>query len=476
MKTRQHLRYDRYLFAMCGLGGLLYGIDMGLIAAALPYIRETSGYSSTRLASVVAAVLLGTIPAKFVAAPMAERFGRLSLIRVAALVFAAAVPFICLSGNDFALIFTGRVLQGFGCGLIGFGSSLYVSECVDAKQRGRGAGMLQLLLTIGLVVAAVLGLGVTKAIGPAESPAVSFASKQLAWQIIFWSSVPPAILLFFGTFRLRESPRWLFRRGRWDDAYASLLANNPPEAAQAIMDEMASNQREAVAAGDFGRRESFFRRRYLVPLLIALGVNVCTQATGVNSILNYSVVLMQKAGLAGTDANWADTAIKFANFAMTIVALVLVDRRGRKFLLTLGSAGIMVSLAVTGGVFLALERGWLLPGMTAGVTAAAALVAFISFFAVGPGVCCWLASTELMPTRIRATGMMICDLACMGLSYALAQLFLPWSHAFGESSVFLVLAGFGVLYLLISVFAFPETKGRSLEEIERHFAAKEKGR
>jgi MFS family permease len=144
---------------MCGLAGLLYGIDMGLVAAALPYIRATSGFTESQLSGIVAAVMLGCIPGTMCAAWVAEKAGRLASLKATALVFAVAVPVICLSDGNFWIMFTGRLLQGAGCGFMGSAAALYVVECASSENRGRGMGMLQLVLTVGLVVAALIGLG-----------------------------------------------------------------------------------------------------------------------------------------------------------------------------------------------------------------------------------------------------------------------------------------------------------------------------
>ena len=173
-----HKRYDRFLFAMCGLAGLLYGIDMGLIAAALPYIKATCDFSEAQLSGIVAAVMLGCIPGTMCAAWVAEKAGRLASLKATALVFAAAVPLICLSGGNFWVMFAGRLLQGAGCGFMGIAAALYVVECASSENRGRGTGMLQLVLTVGLVVAALIGLGATMFFGDAASDAVSAASKR----------------------------------------------------------------------------------------------------------------------------------------------------------------------------------------------------------------------------------------------------------------------------------------------------------
>lgn len=472
MSNKPFKRYNALLFSMCGIAGLLYGIDMGLIAAALPYIRETCGFTETQISSIVAAVLLGSIPGTMFAAWIAEVTGRLTALKATALVFAAAVPVICLSGGNFWLMFSGRFIQGLGCGFMGVAASLYVAESADSENRGKGTGMLQLVLTIGLVVAALIGLFATMFFGPADSASVTLQAKNHAWQMIFWISLAPTAVLFFGLFFLRESPRWLFMRGRKQEALEVLMLNNPPDVARQALADMEDNAAAQIVKTTDGalKRDSMFQRKYMIPLTLTILIAVFNQASGVNSLLNYSVDLMQRAGLADIMANYADTAIKVANFLFTCVAIVLVDRKGRKFLLTIGTSGLVVGLSVVGFLFLAVEKGWLVAGPLTGWLIVAAFIVFIASFAVGPGLCVWLAMTELMPLRFRAGGLMVAEFIAMGVSYVLAQTFLPWSKAFGNSSVFLTLAVIAVGYFVTVVFFLPETKGRSLEEIEKHFA------
>lgn len=472
MRSGSFRRYNTLLFAMCGLAGLLYGIDMGLIAAALPYIKATCAFTESQLSSVVAAVLLGCIPGTMCAAWVAEKTGRLAALKTTAVVFAAAVPVICLSGGNFWALLIGRLMQGLGCGFMGVAAALYIVESAPSEDRGKGTGMIQLVLCIGLVLAALIGLAATVTFGGADDATVSHLAKMHAWQFMFWVSILPTLVLFVGLFFLKESPRWLFKRGRKDEAYAALCMNNSPETARQIMTDLEANRTAQTMTAQDGtvRMDSIFQRKYIVPLILASLIPIFNQASGVNSLLNYSVVLMQRAGLEGTMANWADTVIKVANLLFTCVAMALVDRKGRKFLLTIGTAGVTLGLVVVGTLFLMTEHGHLATSPLTGWIIVAAFVIFIGGFAVGPGVCVWLVMTELMPLRIRAGGLMVAQFLAMGASYVLAQTFLPWSKAYGNSSVFLTLTVFGVLYFITVTVFLPETKGKSLEEIERYFA------
>ena len=495
-------RYAKFLLIMAGLGGLLYGVDVGVIAAALPYIERTSTFSQDQIGWIVGMALWGSLPSSLVAGLLAEWFGRKKMIVASALLFLVSIPVICASGffegGNFWMMVGGRAMQGAAAGLFGVIVPMYLAECLDANSRGKGTGMFQLLLTIGLVFVAVIGFCVTSLVGDAkvvvdakaaaagvaDLAKVDFAmikdwvapeliaSWVRAWQTIFLVSCIPGIILFVGAFRLEESSRWLYRKGRRDEALASLAANNGTDRAEEILADMiAADEAEAAEkAKNAAATDSLLQKKYVVPFILAVVILACNQTTGINSVLNYTVTIFQKTGMQGAFANMSDVAIKIVNCVMTVVACALVDRKGRKFLLKLGTGGIIVGLCGVGSVFLAISKGWCAASMTTGIVATAFFFMFIGFFAVGPGVCVWLALTELMPTRIRANGMAIAMIINQGVSAGIATVFPRWCAATNDNgTVFFVLAGFTVVYFITAAFFLPETKGRTLEEVEQYF-------
>ena len=494
-------RYAKYLLVMAGLGGLLYGVDVGVIAAALPYIERTSTFDQTQIGWIVGMALWGSLPSSLVAGLLAEWFGRKRMIVVSALLFLVSIPVICASGffegGNFWMMVGGRAMQGAAAGLFGVIVPMYLAECLDADSRGKGTGMFQLLLTMGLVFVAVVGFCVAYFAGDAakavaEKAAAAgvaadkvdyatvkgwFAPGQIAtwvhaWQMIFLVSCIPGIILFLGAFRLKESSRWLYKRGREEEALAALAANNGEEKAKEILAEMKATDEAAAAekAKNAAATDSLLQRKYVIPFILAVVILACNQTTGINSVLNYTVTIFQKTGMQGAFANMSDVAIKIMNCVMTVVACALVDRKGRKFLLKLGTGGIIVGLCGVGTIFLAISKAWVAPSMATGILATVFFFMFIGFYAVGPGVCVWLALTELMPTRIRANGMAVAMIINQGISAGIATVFPKWCAATNDNgTVFFVLAGFTVIYFITAAFFLPETKGRTLEEIEKYF-------
>jgi len=536
--------YAKFLLIMAGLGGLLYGVDVGVIAAALPYIERTSTFDQDQIGWIVGMALWGSLPSSLVAGLLAEWFGRKKMIIASALLFLISIPVICASGffegGNFWIMVGGRAMQGAAAGLFGVIVPMYLAECLDADSRGKGTGMFQLLLTIGLVFVAVIGFCVTCFVGDAKkvvddkaiasniivfeqktdadgNPVVDEAKNPVwvldeagqpkpkldkegkkiadmkkvtfemikswvapekvvswvhAWQMIFLLSCIPGIILFLGAFRLKESSRWLYRKGRKDEALASLAANNGEEKAKEILAEMIAADEAAAAekAKNAAATDSLLQKKYVIPFILAVVILACNQTTGINSVLNYTVTIFQKTGMPGAFANVSDVAIKIMNCVMTVVACALVDKKGRKFLLKLGTSGIIVGLCGVGSIFLAISKVWVAPSMVTGVLATVFFFMFIGFYAVGPGVCVWLALTELMPTRIRATGMSIAMIINQGVSAGIATVFPKWCAATNDNgSVFFVLAGFTVVYFITAAFFLPETKGRTLEEVEQYF-------
>jgi len=584
------LGYNRFLLLVAGLGGLLYGVDVGIIAGALPYLEATSGLNAGQLSIVVAAVLLGSVISTLFAGTLADWIGRRLLMTLSGVLFVISIPAIALS-HGYEPLVLGRLLQGVSAGLIGVVVPLYLAECLAASSRGKGTGIFQWLLTLGIVTAAIVGMFFSfrvDEVAKLGDPAKLFAFKDTAWRSIFWVSLPPGILFVIGSLMVAESPRWLFRRGKRDAAYAALLRSRTNEQADLELAEMEQAAAAEKAQTSTGARvkESLLRRKYVIPFVLACVILACNQATGVNSIIGYNANILLQSGLSDVQAHWGYVLFTIVNFVMTIGGVVLVDRKGRKFLLSLGSAGIIVSLLCTGFLFrqteslrvdshaavqsmvtadqklvlsyneetantllaatgdagpgkfiaishrptslvviyscgdfraatkvarsddtaakpieitresclpanrvvaffsnpfsnleasrqapLRIDNALISPVPTTrnGWMVAITLFVFMAFFAIGPGVCVWLALSELMPTRIRSNGMSIALLINQAVSTGIAATFLPTVGKYGYSTMFFGFAACTVIYFLTAAFFLPETKGKTLEEIEAHF-------
>lgn len=454
----------RFLLAMAGLGGLLYGIDFGTIAAAMPYIRALGLFSDAQLSVVVGAVLFGGIVSSLTAGVLAERFGRKRMIVASAALFLVAIPVVCLSSGSFAVMVVGRVLQGMSAGYMSVVMPMYLTETLPPAIRGRGTGVFQFCLGLGLVLAATVGYAVAATFGA--------SLKDLAWKVNFWWTMAPVAVLFFGALRLKESPVWHANQGqrlRTRQARPSRKTTRLDGCAR--MREGRACRVRGLAIDSIIRRfdhSIISSRRYVVPFLLAVLVLTFNKTTGMSSVTSYSVVIFNKAGFAGSLGNVGDFAIKLTNMLMTVVAAALVDRKGRTFLLKLGTGGMTLGLFLIGLVFLAIERFGIAANAVTGGLCLAAFFLMQVFYALGPGICVWLVLSELMPQRIRANGMAIALFMNQFVAWGLASTFLPWVNRWGWYSMFFFFAANGVLYFVTSCF-IPETKGKTLEELEKLF-------
>src|SRR6202165_5006508 len=264
MAQTEKARHTRYLLLVPGLGGLLYGVDVGIIAGAYPYLEATSKFNAGQLSSVVAAVLLGSVISTLFAGALADWIGRKPLMMLSGLLFVCSIPIIALS-NGYQSLVLGRLLQGISAGLIGVVVPLYLAECLAASSRGKGTGIFQWLLTLGIVTAAIVGMYFSirvEEVAKLGDPARLFAFKDTAWRSIFWVSLPPGILFVIGSLMVSESPRWLFRRGKSDAAYAALLRSRSDEQAKVELAEMEQTAAAEKAKTSTGTnvRESLLRR------------------------------------------------------------------------------------------------------------------------------------------------------------------------------------------------------------------------
>jgi MFS family permease len=578
--------YNRFLLLVAGLGGLLYGVDVGIIAGALPYLEATSGLNAGQLSIVVAAVLLGSVISTLFAGVLADWMGRKLLMTLSGVLFVVSIPVIALS-HGYEPLIVGRLLQGISAGLIGVVVPLYLAECLSASSRGKGTGIFQWLLTLGITAAAFVGMYFSFRVAEVAKlgdAARLIAFKDTAWRSIFWVSLPPGVLFVIGSFMVAESPRWLFRRNRRDAAYAALLRSRTTAQADlelAEMEQAAAAEKAQTSTGT-KVKESLLRRKYVIPFALACVILACNQATGINSIIGYNTNILLQSGLSDVQAHWGYVLFTIVNFLVTIGGVLLVDRKGRKFLLSLGTAGIILSLVCTGLLFRQTERQRVdsrvsvqsmvsagqkisltydqklahtllsaggdaareignrptslvviysygdfraatkaarsddtaatpieitrdscvpankvvaffsnpfgdldaarqaplridnalitpLPSEGSGWKVAITLFVFMAFYAVGPGVCVWLALSELMPTRIRSNGMSIALLLNQAVSTGIAAVFLPTVGKYGYSTMFWGFAACTVIYFITAAVFLPETKGKTLEEIEAHF-------
>lgn len=448
---QKNRRFTFFMIMISAIGGVLYGYDLGIISGALAFIKNDIVMTSTELNIMPGAVLFGGAFSTLVTGPLCDWCGRRKMIIAASIIFIIGVIIIA-TATHYPVLLAGRLIQGLGVGIVTIAVPLYLAEAVPPGVRGEAICTFQLLLTAGILMSSLVGL---------------YFTEYGDWRAMFWSAAAPGILLFIGALLLPESPRWLCLKGRTEQALAGLLKSRTQSTAEQELAQMQA----AISAGrqipnEKKRSLTLWQKQFTRPLLIVLVVACLSQLTGINSFLQLAPTILKDAGLGSdTIAMLGNTAITGLNFMVTLLALLLIDRLGQRLLLCIGTAGIVVALAYSGFIFYYLSASEL-----KGMLLLIGILAFIFFFAIGPGVMIWMVISELLPLRIRSSGMAVALFLNSMTSAVLATVFLSLAHVIGYYGVFWLCALFTFLYFLTVFFFVPETKSKTLEEIEGHFS------
>ena len=376
----------------------------------------------------------------------ADRVGRRKLLIVTAVVFGVGA-LGAASAPDTALLIAARIIAGVAIGIASFVAPLYISEIAPVEIRGKLVSLNQLAITVGIVV----------------SYAADYAlSAGHAWRWMFALAAVPAAAFGIGLFSIPDSPRWLMARGHADHAEAVLKRLRTPKRATS---ELAEIQKSV------GQQEGHWSE-LLGPLLrpamiVGIGLAVSQQITGINTVIYYAPTILRFAGFASASvAILASVGVGIVNVIMTLVAIQLIDKVGRRPLLLVSLAGMTLSLVVLGLAFalpnLVGSIGWIAP---------ISLMAYVDFFAVGLGPVFWLVLSEIYPLRIRGRAMSIGTIANWGANLIVAVTFLTLTQVLGKSATFWLYGAISIAAWLFAFFLVPETKGKTLEQIEAHWQA-----
>jgi MFS transporter, SP family, galactose:H+ symporter len=439
-----------FIATIAALGGLLFGYDTGVISSALPFLKSAFQLTSLMQGVLTSVALAGAALGALVAGNLSDRFGRKSIILLVAVIFFAG-GIISGLAPDLSILLIGRVLVGVGIGVASMLTPLYLAEIAAPAQRGAVVSLSQLMITVGILVSYLAGY------------ALSYDS---GWRWMLGLGALPGLVLFLGMLTVPESPRWLAGHGLTDRARASLLRLRGDSAtAEAELNQLRS---DLQAERRVERRAQLAQRRDRRPMIIGVGLAVIQQITGINTVIYFAPTIFRAAGLNSTSAAILATAgIGVVNVVMTIVAMQLIDRLGRRPLLLTGLAGMAVALCVLGGGFM-MGVG---SGAALGWVTALSLAAYVGFFAIGLGPIFWLLISEIFPLATRGRGTATATFANWGSNLVVALTFLLLIDAFGASSTFFLYALLSVGGFIFTYALVPETKGKTLEEIEAEWEA-----
>ncbi len=437
------------------LSGFLMGFDGSLFTGAVVFVKGGFALSDLQLGWTVSSHTLSATLSIFLAGPIADRIGRRTVLRAAAIVFAASA-IVASAATSYGMLIVGRLLSGLGVGAVLVAAPMYIAEISAPALRGRMVTINQLFLVMGIFLASASNLLIVRL----EHFDLAWLSRlhlaEYNWRWMLGIGVFPAVAYLFATFFVPESPRWHAMHGRLDAARRILVRAHGPEVAERELSEV----RASLAHGNLGndaRLRDLWAPELRRVLFIGLAVGVVQQITGISSVLAYATLIFERVsdGGAGIDLSFVQTTfITLVNVVFTVLALLLIDRLGRRPLLIVGTAGMALCMFATAWGF--QNSTWVLAG----------LLGFVACFAMSLGPVMWVLFSEIFPNRVRALAISTVGLVNSTVCF-LVQLVFPWQmENLGGARTFLIYAVFAVLGVALLARILPETRGRSLEELE----------
>jgi SP family sugar:H+ symporter-like MFS transporter len=437
----------RMIYFFGALGGVLFGYDTGVISGALLFIPNDFKLTPFLQGAIVAGLLLGAMIGAAFAGRLSDRLGRRRLIIIAAIVFTGGALLAAAAPTVWVLI-AARVIIGLAVGSAALVVPLYLSEIAPTEARGAITSLNQLMVVCGILAAFVVN---------------AILASSGDWRLMLGLAAVPSMVLLVGMLFMPETPRYLVHAGEEKEAHKVLEELPGDERPEERIEEI--REVDSEEEGEVGLAALWHAKWVRPALLVATGLAVFQQLVGINTIIYYAPTTLTNVGFAKTSAIYANLIIGVINVALTVVAVKIIDRVGRKPMLFAGVAGMVASLLVLGVSLSALPTPHH-PGDPAAIITLVCLATFIAAFAATWGPVVWVMIPEVLPLSVRGTAMGVAVFGNWAANFAVSQTFPPLLKALGPGTVFL---GYAALGLLAGVFVksfVTETKGRSLEEIE----------
>ncbi len=438
--------YVTLVAGVAALGGLLFGYDTAVINGAISPLTEYFDLSEAMKGWAAASGLVGCVLGALVAGALSDWLGRKRVLLLCAVFFAVSAVGSAVPDRLHVFILA-RILGGMGVGAASIISPVYIAEIAPARIRGRLVTVYQLAIVIGIMLIFFVNAGIADL-------GTETWNVQYGWRWMFASETLPAGLFFVLLLAVPESPRWLTRADRESEAMTILERVNGPELAAEEMEEIKRAIRQ-----EQGSLGELFQPGLRVALVIGVTLAMLSQLTGINVIMYYATDIFQHAGFDSNVSYWTNTTVGVVNFSATFIAIWLIDRAGRRFLLLLGNAGMSICLFMVGLLFYL--------NMQDGLTTLVFILLFVTFFALSMGPVTWVVLSEIFPNRIRGTATSIATVALWTTNLVVTQMFPILRKQMGSAMtfwVFMIMCLFAFFFVLAIV---PETKGKTLEEIEQ---------
>ena len=424
---------------VAALGGLLFGFDTAVIAGAIDALQGLYHLSPFWKGFTVSAALVGTVLGSILAGIPGDRLGRRASLRWMAILYVVSAVGCAFAWNWSALVFF-RFIGGLGIGGSSVLGPMYIAEIAPAKWRGRLVGVFQFNVVFGILLAYFSNY----VIGT-----MGFADAEWRWKLGV-SGIPAALFLLM-LFGIPESPRWLVKKGRTNEAGDVLRLTGEEDADQELKEIVESIGTEHVTS------DALFTSKYRVPIFLAVTIGMFNQLSGINAILYYLNSIFAYAGFSKVSGDLQSVAVGATNLLFTMIAMSVIDKLGRKTLLLVGSIGTCLSLAGVATIFLTNRHHELLVWM---------LIGFIAFFAFSQGAVIWVYLSEVFPNRVRAKGQSLGSFSHWIMNALISWTF-PLMAASSGGYPFAFFSAMMVVQFFVVLFFYPETKGISLEEMQK---------
>lgn len=436
---------NRYLLKATivgALGGLLFGFDTAVIAGTTQQLKNLFHLTPTTLGLTVFIGLVGTVIGAMGSGVLGQKIGGREALRIMAMLYTASA-LGCAFAWNWDVLMVARFIGGLGIGGSSVLGPVYIAELAPAKWRGRMVGLFQINIVVGILLAYLSNFIITS---------LHLGEHQWRWE--FGVAILPSLCFLALLYRVPRSSRWLVTTNQTEEALQVLELMGSPNSEAELRDIVDSIHLDHHAA-----QEPLFNGKYNKPILLAVTVGLFNQLSGINAILYYANDIFASAGYGSSSAALQTVGIGLVNLLATVLGMSLIDRLGRKTLLLIGSVGMAVALGGVAGIFYSGSHQVLLVWL---------LVLFIIFFAISQGSVIWVYISEVFPSRVRSKGQSLGSSSHWIMNALIAGTF-PYIAAQSKSAPFVFFAGMMVVQFFVVLFIYPETKGKSLEEIQARF-------
>ena len=418
----------------------MFGFDVAIISGAVPFIQPYFGWNELQLGWGVSSLLVGAIIGAFGSGVLSDMYGRKSVLIIVALFFAVSCAFTALATSSVIFV-AARVFGGLAVGAASVLSPMYVAEVAPPKNRGMLVAIYQLAIVMGILCSFLINYGLH--------------NLENNWRWMFATGIIPSVLFFVGLFFIPESPRWLYKAGREKESLKVLTRIGGESLAKTEIVEISRSLNGDVSSVSLGELLKPSARKVM---LIGFILAVFVQISGINTIVDYAPKILLAAGVEINNALLQTSLVGLINFIFTFVAILFIDKVGRRTLYLIGSMGMVITLIMLAiSFYLKME----------GIFTLICILMFIAFFASCIGPVFWTLVSEIFPNRIRGKALAFASFTQWIFNFLVVLLFPHFLASFGGAKTFLFLALMSLIQWLFTYIYVPETKGKSLEEIEQ---------